>query len=1644
MDNKTIWKIIDSQFIDNPQSLVRHHIESYNDFYKTGIFQIFKEKNPITINSHYDESIKDFRHQCNMYFGGKNGDKIYFGKPVIYDNENPHYMFPNEARLRNMNYSMMIHYDIEIEYIDILEDGQKPYIVDVNMIGGTNEGGYKALELENNDYSEEINEFREQKAGNFKEKTLEQFDDEEKKKLYDGEIEGGAPKKVERKKRVKSVEVEMTTAMAEKLREVSEKSIIGSNIQKREIVLEKIFLGKFPIMVQSEYCILNGLPREVRYSMGECKNDLGGYFIIDGKEKTVVPQEKFADNMLYIREVKDDKYLYSAEIKSVSENVSKPIRTLSVKIKSPSPSYTFENIEVNIPNVRNPVPLFILFRALGVISDKEIIKMCLLDLEKYESMIDLFRPSVHDAGAILTQQSALLYIASLTKYNTISYVLEILSDYFLPHVGEINYIQKAYYLGYIVFRLLSVYQGLEQPTDRDNFKYKRVELVGSLLHDLFREYYTLQQREIHLGFEKTLYYNQSMYADNLPGLIKQNYREVLKERVVEIGFKKAFKGNWGSQEHTKRIGIVQDLNRLSFNSMISHLRKTNLPLDSSAKLVGPRVLHCSQWGFIDPIDTPDGANIGLHKSLAISTYVSRGYSREPMIQWLREKISLKLLEECGPELLSKMTRVIVNGLWAGSIDDPISAIQKIRLFRRNALIPIYTSATFEIKLNTIFIYTDSGRLCRPVFYKNDETNKLSYEEKSIYTRLQKGEFTWNDLTCGFNKKKIPEFKEKLPKIYELNELYEGIDAESNPAKLERFIRDQAIVDYIDPSESENALIAVKPEEMEKNQNKKYTHLEIHESLIFGVMCNQIIFPENNPPTRDSFSCGQSKQAISMYHTNHRNRMDKTAVVLNNGQIPLVKSRYLNHINHEENPYGENAIVAIMCYTGYNVEDAVLINEGALKRGLFNTTYYTVYESHEENSKNGDVLVDKKFTNIENESSVIGTKSGYDYSKLDKFGIIRENMLVDDKTILIGLTSNNVQNKGIRIDMSKTPKKGQLGIVDKTFITEGEEGERIAKVRIREIRIPNIGDKMASRSGQKGTVGLVVPEYDMPFTKDGLRPDIIINPHAIPSRMTIGQLVECIIGKACALYGGFGDCTAFNNKGSKIGLFGEHLTHIGFHSTGNEILYNGMTGEQIESTIFIGPTYYMRLKHMVKDKINYRARGPITALTKQPVSGRANDGGLRIGEMERDVLISHGMNNFLRESMMDRGDKYYMAVCNQTGMLAIYNPSKNLFMSPMADGPIRFIGSIDGTDTHIENVTKYGRNFSIVSVPYSFKLLMQELQTVNIQMRLITEDNIAQLENLSFSKNIEKLTHIKDITPKRIIENIKKTLEKREKIALTPMSIISPELMIAHSPDFPPPPEEYFEHDGKSPDFPPPTSEEYGESSASYSPTFQEYLRVQPMEESEENTSYSPTFQEYQRLHPMEETDEKQFNIGDVVYYRGGDQKSNRQWRIKDIGNEFYTIETDDREGIEDIGDTIRVVYPTDIYSPESVVYPLSESLYGNNNMNESSYIEQHGFSQNIHPPNEYNPYMHQVPEINVNPVIKIVNGNDNSVDTGVKEQPNQVVENNNDSILGGNINVTKENNNQKENTHENKNNNKSDFDIMSGGIDFSKLMIKKI
>ena len=1232
MDDNLIWNVIEKYFESDTKLLVKHHINSFDDFFNNKIYNIIKEKNPIKIFKDKNEVTKNYNLQAQIFFGGKEGNNLYFGKPIIFDKDREHYMFPNEARLRNMTYAITLHMDIDIIY-----------------------------------------------------------------KIYDKD----------------------------------------NNETIRESTLKNIYFGKFPIMLNSNLCILNTLNRQTKFNMGECKNDLGGYFIIDGKEKVIIPQEKFADNMLYIKDNFNELYSHSAEIRCVSEDASKPVRTLSIRILRPSPTLENNQLLVNVPNVRKPVPFFILMRALGVTSDKEIIKYCLLNIENNKNYLNFFRSSIYDAGNIYEQETALKYIATLTKGKTISHVLEILMDYLLPQIGDNNFKNKALFLGFMVNKLLKVFNNEESPTDRDSFKFKRVELTGSLIYDLFKEYYTLQQKHIFKAIDKEYYYKQGIYQNNFISLIENNYNEYFKERILENGFKKAFKGNWGAEEHTKRPEVIQDLNRLSYNSFLSHLRKLNLPLDSSAKVVGPRLLHSSQWGIIDPVDTPDGGNVGLHKHLSLGAFITNGYSGNKIINFLREILFIELLSECNIDYISNATKIFVNGVWIGIINNPQESKEVLLNYRRLGLIPIFTSISWSIKENIIYIFTDSGRLCRPIFYVINKIPSFIGKEEYIINN----DYNFYNLLIGTNEfNKISNNIDNLNNLINLNLFYSNPNDLYKSKNINKLLENCGIIDYIDTSESENCLIKNDIDEI----TNLTSHLEIHPSLLLGVMGNQIVFPENNQLPRNLFSCGQSKQAVSLYNSNFNNRIDKMGVVLNNGQKPLVISRYLKLINNEEHPYGLNAIVAIGCYGGYNVEDSILFNEGSIKRGMFNTTYFNMYEAREESSKILGNVVDSKFANIEKEI-VVGKKPGYDYSLLDNYGIIKENTELDDKKVIIGKITTNTNNPNTFLDASITPKKGQLGFVDKSFITDSEEGFRIAKVRIREERIPAQGDKFCSRCGQKGTVGLIIPEKNMPFTENGIRPDLIINPHALPSRMTIGQLIETLMGKACSIYGGHGDCTAFVNKGSKHKIFGNMLNKVGYSSTGNEILYNGETGEQMNMEVFIGPCYYMRLKHMVKDKINYRAQGPRTSLTRQTVQGRANDGGLRIGEMERDGILAHGASAFLQESMLKRGDEYYLAICNNTGTIAIYNYEKKIFISPFMDGPLKFSNNIITNNENIKVITKYGRNFSIVKVPYCFKLLMQELQTMNIQMRIITEENVDQLTSMNSesTKNILNDLYLKD-------------------------------------------------------------------------------------------------------------------------------------------------------------------------------------------------------------------------------------------------------------------------------------------------------------
>tara|TARA_A100001015_G_scaffold321456_1_gene452303 strand:+ start:423 stop:5441 length:5019 start_codon:yes stop_codon:yes gene_type:complete len=1237
------FNIIDTYLKTN--SFVKHHLESVNYFYDHEIKEILNDLNPLEFD------IED-TYQMKLYFGGKKMDKLFFGKPTIFENGKMKLLYPNEARLKNITYAMSIHCNIEIYFYN-LKTTKKP---------------------------------------------------------------------IETK------------------------------------IIPNYYLGMFPIMVFSNACTLSSFSNEVRYTFGECKHDIGGYFIIDGKEKALIPQEIFAKNMIYIREVNDNVHDYSVEIKSVSIDETKPKRTFAIRRVMKIDKVHREDLNVFIPNVRKEVPLFILFRALGATSDKEIVKYILGDLDKNKHYMDLLHPSVLSSGGIYTQKQAIEYISELTKEQSNENTHFILCDYLLPHIGEMEYKSKCYFLGYMVFELLKVINKEKPPTDRDHFKFKRIETSGNLMRQLFSEYANEMYKQFRRNIEMEYNYNKNKYKqqkqddnrenneeivsyhsniENFMKLIMDNYIGFFKEKIIHNGFKKAFKGNWGAFSHTKRIGVIQPLNRLSFNSALSHLRKVNLEISASSKITGPHKLHGSQWGIIDPVDTPDGGNVGLHKHMALTCEISKNINDTPLINWLfknmNDSFSLNgtkiilhciSLHEATDVMLKTFTKIFVNNKIIGVTGEPLLFKKRFLSARRLNYIPIYISFLFEIKDNYIFIFSDNGRPMRPIFYFEDN-GKIDYIENSeLLKKIEKKQISWKEYSHGFITRESK---------------YTDIGDEFYDKKIQS---QKSILEYVDKNEEESSYICKYPNELVSSQKYDYTHCEIHPSMLFGIMGSQVIFPEHNQLPRNLFSCGQSKQAASLYHSNFQSRIDTMGVVLNYGESPIVKSRLLHYIHENKHPYGFNTIVAIMCYDAYNVEDAILINEGSLHRGLFHTTYYNMYEAYEESSEIGESKNNLIIKHLKDEKN-IELKPGYDYNYLDEYGLIRENTEMNDKKVLIGRVSFNEEKVEERSDSSIMPKKGQLGYVDKAYITEGDEGKRIAKIRIRDQRIPSHGDKFCSRCGQKGTIGNIIPEADMPFTKDGIKPDIIINPHAIPSRMTIGQLVESIMSKLGLELGNTMDSTPFTTEKTKIDKVCNLLTEYGMHSSGNEMLYNGKTGEMIEHSIFMGPTYYLRLKHMVKDKINYRASGKRTLLTRQTNHGRANDGGLRIGEMERDGIIAHGCAFFLKDSMMNRGDKYKLAICNHSGTIAIYDENKNNFYSPIIDGPIEY--DIDGKEiVESKIVTKYGKHFSIVEIPYCFKLLIQELSTLNVQMRLITSDTIDSNEKVSSIKFSDIQNNIEEV------------------------------------------------------------------------------------------------------------------------------------------------------------------------------------------------------------------------------------------------------------------------------------------------------------
>tara|TARA_Y100000816_G_scaffold190961_1_gene139149 strand:- start:1115 stop:5230 length:4116 start_codon:yes stop_codon:yes gene_type:complete len=1145
----------------------------------------------------------------------------------------------------------------------------------------------------------------------------------------------------------------------------------------KDVVMKKINFGKIPIMVQSKYCILRKNNSINQTQFDECKYDMGGYFIINGNEKAVVGQERIAENKSFVfRKQKQNKNNeFEVEIRSIPDDCFAVVMTNTIKYLDKT-----NILEIELSTFKQPINLFILLRYLGMTNDKKLMEIICLDINDTlisDKIIFLCKntmlnyKNICKEEKIKTDEDIINYLIKLVKYKGINKEVKLSDDdkieylkisiqqTLLPHIKK-SFFNKALYIGYMVRKLFKVKLGLLNYDDRDSYQNKRIETTGYLMASLFRQCLNRLVKDMTKSIIKELNHNKSN-KEIFEIITSNNIYKIVKSTSIEGGLKYSLAtGNWGIKTNGKgkiKVGAAQVLSRLSYLSYVSHLRRLTCPTDKknkNSKIVGPRKQHASQFGYICPAETPEGAPVGLVKNMSLGSTITLQYNSLPVRNFVKEN-GLKEININNLSNLINKTFIFVNGDIIGYHNNPSELVQKFKMYRTLCKINPFCNINWDIYNNEIFIFTDAGRLTRPLLCVsyNDKTNENEINIKK--SNLSKN-FKWYSLlvpgfkninfsifnnynnTDGNNYNNIDSNKcnnkdnnkgnnhnnnndigiSNSSNLFELNINYNlqklNVKDKRNQKKkiqdnfinqYENIIKQKPFIELIDSEEVNSIMICRNYKlinDYDRKYNIKFTHSEIHAGLMLGVLACVIPFSDHNQSPRNAYQSSMGKQAMSCYSTNYLKRLDTLAYVMNNLERAMVYSRFSDFVHYNDLPCGMNAMVAIACYSGYNQEDSIILNGNSINNGLFRATYYHVYKDEEKKiQSNGK---EEKFSKP-NPEYTKGIKPG-NYDKLDERGFVKENEFVTSRDVIIGkkLPMKNQYKNGHQLykDCSTSLRMNESGYIDKVFIDRNEEGFLNGKVRIRNERIPTIGDKFASRCGQKGTVGMILPKEQMPFTSSGMVPDIIMTPHAIPSRMTIGQLLECILGKVSTHLGGFNDCTPFNNITQE--QISEILEENGFDYSGNEIMYSGITGKQMEVSIFYGPTFYQRLKHMVKDKMHSRNSGPVVQLTRQPAEGRSRDGGLRIGEMEKDCMNAHGTVSFLKERLLDVSDKFEVFACAHCGNYSVVNTHEDIQLY------------------RCDNCENFN-SFRKITIPYAVKLLSQELQGMGMNMRYLFDENI---------------------------------------------------------------------------------------------------------------------------------------------------------------------------------------------------------------------------------------------------------------------------------------------------------------------------------
>jgi DNA-directed RNA polymerase II subunit RPB2 len=1090
------------------------------------------------------------------------------------------------------------------------------------------------------------------------------------------------------------------------------------DISPPEETFQKWPLFKIPIMLQSRYCILNNKPKDFLREAGECPYDNGGYFIIDGAEKVLITRQEQAFNTLYVTPQTDPKVSVYASISCLSAETRqvKRVAFALMRYNEKDNFTTHATIQVSLPFVRKTIPLFVLFRALGFQSDQEILRMIFPDFESPEAKLLLpkLQPSIVEGFPFLNTYTAVQYIKTLTKGFSVAHVLDIIKNQLFIHMPN-DPSAQASFLGDCVRKILRVSEGYDNKTDRDDTRNQRCLTSGFLVQELFNNSYKLWVKASALAIDKEYNYNKAvLYKDeNFKNIFQSgNDDKIFLSGLLTEMIMKGFKGKWGTGLGEEKTGVLQAMSRLSYVDFMSHCRRVILDFDTGMKLTGPRKLHPSQFGYFCTSETPTGASIGITKNLSIMTAISTSSQTSAFFEWLRTTGRVYKPDDVTEQQRIIFVPVYVNGGMFGYTAKPYLLTDVLKSLKRSGCLPYSVSISFSIRDRIVYIYMDAGRPLRPLIWL--DKGKIPVEKLKTYP-------TWRDLVMG-------NLEIRRNANLESTEFIDPLAGKTN--KLEDYpdalASHTGAIEYVDPYEQNETYIANNPAYIKPET----THMEVHPSTIMSMMTSLIPFAPHNQSPRNQLSCSQSKQGLSIYATNWRNRFDNTAHVLCYGEMPLTRTIYNNYLGEGKMAYGMNIVLAIACWSGYNQEDGIVMNYDAIRRGMFRSMAFRSYELYEEDDEKANTKI--RFGN----PALIGNwkdlKPGLDYSKLDDRGIIKEGEYVDENTVIVGAYMVSTLSSTIN-DASKTPQVWTRGRVEKVVVMVNNMGLRLVKIRVVQDRMPELGDKFSNRHGQKGTIGAMLRGYDMPRTESGLIPDMIMNPHAIPSRMTIAQNLEQLMGKTAALSGAIGDGTSFMNDGSPQEAIGGILEELGFEKYGNEVLYNGATGEQIPAAIFIGPVYGMRLKHMVEDKWNARGKGRKEVRTHQPTGGRGAQGGLKIGEMDRDAIIAHGGMAFVKESFMERSDGAKFPMCVACGTIPIYNPRLGIAICSLCDGPVKYIGD---TVNNLEILPPLGRPKSRiveVEMPYSTKLLSQEQETyLNLTMRYITTRGIERLKPLEFS------------------------------------------------------------------------------------------------------------------------------------------------------------------------------------------------------------------------------------------------------------------------------------------------------------------------